>query len=367
MHSEEFYAVALSRVPTVGAKIYRQLLTHFGSAEVACRASAVELMAVPGIGHRTAAYFATGTHLREAESILSHAGTHAVEILYAGSDRYPPALRGFEQAPPVLYHRGETDLSNPRAIAVVGTRRMSEQGGRQVERLLDPLTPYQPLIVSGLAYGVDVAAHRCALRIGLPTLAVLGSGLDQVYPQSHQGVAHRMAGQGGGLLTEYPPWQSPEREHFPARNRIVAMLAQLILVVESDLSGGSIITANMGHDLGRKIGACPGRGGDPRTAGCNALIKAGKAHLVDNAADIISLLGWRDPPAHERQMQLFETLSVEERAVVGKLDGDAGATIDDLNRQLQLPPGQLAGLLLGLEMREVIMALPGYRYRLRAG
>ncbi|THH39327.1 DNA-processing protein DprA [Neolewinella litorea] len=367
MSSEAFYAVALSRVPSVGSKVYRCLVSHFGSAEGACQASPRELKRISGIGERTAAHFAAGDHLREAERIIAHARAHSIEILQVGNEHYPPALTPFDYAPPVLYHRGTTDFANPRAIAVVGTRRMSEQGARQVERLLDPLQSYQPLIVSGLAYGVDVAAHRRALEVGLPTLAVMGSGFDQLYPRAHYRVARQMEERGGGVLTEYPPWQSPEREHFPARNRIVAMLSRLILVVESDTTGGSIITANMGHDIGRKIAACPGRGGDPRTAGCNALIKMGKAHLVDSATDIIELLGWQREASAPEQMRLFDSLSPEEQAVVGKLGGEAGASIDELNRNLQLPPARLAGILLGLEMREVITALPGYRYRLRAG
>lgn len=367
MSSEAFYAVALSRVPGIGSKLYRQLLTHFGSARAACRADPAEWRAVPGVGERTVAHLSGEPHLREAETILRHARNQGITIFHAGSDAYPPALTGFESAPPVLYHRGSTDFQHPHVIAVVGTRRMSEQGARQIERLLDPLTPHRPLIVSGLAYGVDIAAHRRALHLGLPTLAVMGSGFDHLYPRAHARMARRMEEQGGGVLTEYPPWQPPEREHFPARNRIVAMLSRLILVIESDRTGGSIITANMGHALGRKIAACPGRGGDPRTAGCNDLIKSGKAHLVDSAADIVGLLGWQQPAAGRGQMKLFESLSEEEQAIVGQLTDRPAVSIDELNRALRVPPARLAGMLLDLEMREVIAALPGYRYRLRCG
>ncbi|WP_116127627.1 DNA-processing protein DprA [Lewinella sp. IMCC34183] len=367
MSSEEYFAVALSRVPSIGAGLYRTLLAHFGSARDTLAASVRELRAVRGIATQTAAHFAGDRHLREAEDILRHAERHAVRILHADGEDYPPALREFASAPAVLYHRGTTKFGNPRPLAVVGTRRMSEQGTRQIERLLDPLVPYAPLVVSGLAYGVDVAAHRRALNLGLPTLGVLGSGLDHIYPHAHQAIARRMAERGGGVLTEYPYWQKPEREHFPARNRIVAMLSQLVVVVESGESGGSIITANMAHAYGRKVGACPGRGGDVRTAGCNALIKAGKAYLVEGAEDLVNLLNWAPDGSGDRQLQLFEGLTAEEKRVVDHLREGGQLSLDQLIRQVAVPPAHLSGLLLGLEMRDVVAALPGHRYRLASG
>lgn len=357
--------MALSRVPAVGAKIFRSLLHHFGTAEAVFQAPARELHGVPGIAARIIKNLQDDRPLREAERILRHADRSSVEILRAGSGNYPPSLSPYDQAPPVLYHLGETDFANSRCLAIVGTRRMTERGARQIERLLDPLSGYRPLIISGLAYGVDIAAHRRAIRLGLPTLGVLGSGLDRLYPAAHASVVRRMAGQGGGVLTEYPFWQQPEREHFPARNRIVAMLSRMILVVESGETGGSIITARMGHDLGRTVGACPGRPEDMATLGCNALIKTGHAHLVDSADDIVRLLNW-ETPRSAPQLRLFQDLSPGETQVVERLSTDVSLSIDELARDLQTPPSTLAGTLLGLEIREVVAALPGQRYRLKA-
>jgi len=364
MSSEEYAAVALSRVPAIGAKLYRALIAHFGSAREVLRAKRVDLEEVPGIAARTAAHFDTDRYRREAQKILDFCSRKPVAILYIGSPSYPAALAGFGTAPPVLYHYGQTQLGNPHRVAVVGTRTMSSLGALQVERLVDPLLEYGTLIVSGLAYGVDIAAHRRALRVGLPTLAVLGSGFEHIYPYGNRKTAWKMAEQGGGLLTEYPPWQKPEREHFPARNRIVAMLAQMTVVVESGVSGGSIITANMAHDYRRKVGACPGRGGDTATAGCNALIKCGKAHLIEDAADIVRLLGWKSQAGRAVQAALFNELPPRQRRIVQELQDNGHRSIDELYRELGEPPASLAGDLLALEMSGAITALPGHRYRL---
>ena len=363
MSSEDYAAVALSRVPAIGPKLYRLLTTHFGSPSAALQVSTKELTAVAGIGVQTAAQLQGEQHLRDADEILDYGHRHGV-VLHVDSEMYPPALRRYDTAPAVLYYLGTADLANRRSIAIVGTRKPEAAGRRQVERLVDPLVAFAPLIISGLAYGIDVTAHRRALLAGLPTVAVMGSGFKHIYPFYNRGIARQMVEQGGGLLTEYPPWQKPAREHFPARNRIVAMLAQLTLVIESGVSGGSIITANMGRQYGKQVGACPGRPGEVATAGCNQLIKSGRAHLIETAEDITSLLEWQSLPFERAQMQLFDTLSEAEKPLVELLRSGDSLSIDQLNRRLGEPPASLAGTLLSLEMRGAIQSLPGHRYRL---
>lgn len=317
-----------------------------------------------GIAERTASLFSENDrYLREAESILAHAERHGIDIFCCLDPRFPGRLAAQAGAPPILYHYGTTDFTNPRTVGIVGTREMSANGGRQVDRMLDPLVDFSPLVVSGLAYGVDIYAHRRALQIGLPTLAVMGSGFNNVYPAAHARTARRFADAGGGMLTAYPFWMKPDKDHFPARNRIVAMLADLTVVIESAARGGSMITARMAHDLGRKVGACPGRGGDPLTEGCNHLIKSGKAHLLETGADVISLLGWKGPAAG-RQIRLFDDLNSEEKALVGHLRDRKDVAINELHVKLGQPPARLANTLLMLEMKGVIVALPGHRYRL---
>ncbi|NJC26686.1 DNA-processing protein DprA [Neolewinella antarctica] len=363
MHSDTLPRVALSRVPGIGAKLFRTLLQHFGSAEEALRARPQELCRVEGIAEKTAKAFARERHHREAESILHHADKSDVTILCCADDDYPYRLAKHLTAAPVLYHFGNTDLQSSRSVAIVGTREMSSRGSRQVDMLLDPLAEYSPLVVSGLAYGVDIYAHRRCLQTGIPTLAVMGSGFGHVYPAAHARTAMQMADNGGGVLTEYPYWLKPEREHFPARNRIVAMQSDLTVVVESATRGGSMITANMAHEYGKKVGACPGRGGDPLSAGCNKLIKTGKAHLIERGQDIIDLLKWKGLTAgHQRR--LFDDLDAGEQAVVHQLRDRQGVDIDELHLSLGEPPAKLASTLLMLEMKGVIVSLPGRRYRL---
>lgn len=365
MHPDTFARVALSRVPNIGPKLFRSLIEYFGDASEVFRARTQELCLVDGIAERTAAGFAAGQqgHQREAETILEHAERYGLRIFCCLDDDFPTRLQTFTGVAPILYYYGEADLNNPRTTGIVGTREMSSNGARQIDRILDPLADFSPLIISGLAYGVDIYAHRRALQAGLPTLAVMGSGFDRIYPQAHSKTALQIADHGGGVLTAYPHWVKPEKDHFPARNRIVAMLSDLTIVVESAARGGSMITARMAHELGRKVGACPGRGGDPLTEGCNQLIKSGRAHLIESAQDVVDLLGWKGH-APGRQQRLFDDLEPAEQAIVACLRDREGVDIDELHFSLQQPPAKLAGLLLMLEMKGVIAAMPGHRYRL---
>jgi DNA processing protein len=367
MSSDVHAAVALSRVPNIGSKLYRSLLGHFGDPATALRADVRELQRVAGIAAGTARHFAGDLHWREADRILEFCERNGVTARWVGEQGYPTSLADRREAPAVLYQKGEIDLDRARRVAIIGTRRMSALGARQVEDILSQLQVYDPLIISGLAYGVDIAAHRRAVSLGMPTLAVLGSGLGKIYPAAHRHDVQRMCALGGGVLTEYPPWVGPEREHFPARNRIVALLSELVLIVESDVRGGSIITANMAHGYGRKIGACPGRIGDPLTAGCNALIREGRARLVETGQDIADLLGWQRGAGQGAQMGLFEDLGSTERVLVDLLREVPSLAIDELHRNGGMASSDLSATLLGLEIRGIIAAMPGQRYRLMGG
>lgn len=364
MHPNTFARVALSRIPQIGPKLFQNLVAYFGGADEVFRARPQELCQVEGIGGKVAAEFEKAeTAKRAAERILHHAERNDIRILCCLDDDFPDALSRQAATPPILFYYGEADLNAPRKIAVVGTREMSSAGARQVDRLLDPLVDYSPLVVSGLAYGVDIYAHRRCLQVGLPTLAVMGSGFDRIYPAAHSKTALRMAENGGGVLTAYPFWMQPNKDHFPARNRLVAALADFTVVVESASRGGSMITARMAHDMGKKVGACPGRGGDPLTAGCNELVKSGRAHLIESGQDVVDLLGWKGyAPGH--QTRLFENLNADEQDLVSHLRDKESVEIDELRLLLKHPPAKMANTLLMLEMKGVIAALPGHRYRL---
>lgn len=364
MHPDNLSRLALSRVPSIGPKLFRALIDHFGEADEVMRARPQELCLVDGVASQTAARFtAADRYRREAENILEHAERFGIDVLCCLDGAYPGRLAEFAGSPPILYHFGTTDLHNPRTIGVVGTRNMSPNGSRQVDRLLDPLVDYSPLVVSGLAYGVDIYAHRRCLQVGLPTLAVMGGGFNNIYPAAHARTARRLAEAGGGILTAYPYWMKPNKDHFPARNRIVAKLSDLTVVVESAARGGSMITARMAYEHGRKVGACPGRGGDTNSEGCNALIKTGKAHLIETAADAVDLLGWKGV-APGRQRRLFDDLTDKEKAVVTYLRDRASVNIDELHLGTGHPPGELSATLLMLELKGTINALPGHYFRL---
>lgn len=364
MSSEALARLALSRVIGIGAKLFRALIEELGTAKAVFAATDLELARVRGIGADSIAALRKSDPHREAEAIVLFAEANEVDILCLGEANYPEALSRFSEAPPILYHRGNTDFTNPRSVAIVGTRTMSARGEQQIERLLNPLRSTGALIVSGLAYGADIAAHRRALELGLPTLGVIGSGLQYLYPNLHRRIARQMVGAGGGILTEYPHWIKPEREHFPCRNKIVAMLSDLTVVVESKRKGGSMITADFASRYGKLVGACPGRGLDERSTGCNYLIKKGRAHMVENGQDIIDLLEWNHGPEPARQGQLFLKLPPKEHRLVEQLQAYEATSLDQLGQVLSEPTARLAKTMLKLEMKGMVTALPGNRYRL---
>lgn len=363
MHQDTLHRVALSRVPKVGPILSRLLFNHFGSAEAVFSARPRELQDLPGIGKALIDGLALDAPVREAEYIVRFAEEHGIRIFHFSDPDFPTRFHQQSQSPALFYYRGTQILNLRRTIAIVGTRKPTDRGIRHTEVLLSGLATYQPLIISGLAYGIDICAHREALKHGLPTLGVLGSGLDQIYPGSHWSVARKMM-DNGGLLTAYPHFITPEREHFPARNRLVAHLADAVVVMESEARGGSIITANMGLEAGKVVGAFPGRFDDLKSAGCNLLVKQGGAHLIESAEDLARILGWHSSEPGGQQGTLFEELNETERQIITALDSADDLAIDELGRKLEWPSGQLAGQLLSMECKGLIKVLPGHRYRL---
>ncbi|MEM7572817.1 MAG: DNA-processing protein DprA [Bacteroidota bacterium] len=363
LQSESLYPIALSRVPQVGPLLGRHLIAHCGTAEEVFHTPARQLRKIPGIADRTIEYLQAPQPLLEAEAILEYAQRKGIQIYYFADSSYPRNLQVYQQAPLILYAQGEVNLSPDRSLAVVGTRKVSREGIRQTERLLEPMVDFQPLIISGLAYGVDIQAHRSAIKLGLPTVAVLGSGHAKIYPSEHQRTAEQML-ENGGVLSTYPYWQKPEREHFPARNRVVAMLTDCTVVVESGTKGGSVITARMTAELNKPVGACPGRGGHPHTAGCNQLIKSGLASMICSGEDVAELLNWRPQTQLAKQAQLFAELSPDESQIVAQFKERAELAVDELKRELDFSPAQLAGKLLAMECKGLLDVLPGQRYRL---
>ncbi|MEM6397238.1 MAG: DNA-processing protein DprA [Bacteroidota bacterium] len=361
--SELYYQLALSRVENVGPKTGRYLIKELGLAEEVFHLPLKQLKKLKGVSEKTIRSIKSEKPIREAESILNYAEQTSLRILAFSDDHYPDRLKGFDIAPLILFVKGHIDLQRQRTVAVIGTRQASAEGIRQTKALVEGLQDYEAVIVSGLAYGIDIEAHKQSLKMGVPTVGVLGSGHEHIYPSIHEKIARQMV-ENGGLVSTYPFWQKPEREHFPARNRIVAMLSDCAVVVESGERGGSIITANMASELGKPVGACPGRGGHVHTAGCNAMIKAGQAEMIRSVADIAELLRWVPAEQTARQAKLFADLSPEEDQIVTQLKICEELAVDELRRKLNWSSAALAAQLLTMECKGLLEAKPGPAYSL---
>ena len=363
--SELLHRVALTKIPKVGAIITKNLISYCGSAEAVFKAPRRELMSVPNVGAAIADNILKHDVLTWAEKELAFMEKHNIQPLFYTDTNFPQRLKSQHDCPALLYYKGTADLNHGRIISIVGTRKPTSYGSRMTEEITEGLAEYNTLIVSGLAFGVDVAAHRKSVEMNVPTVGIMGSGLQRMYPTEHRDIARRMC-ENGGLLTEYPSDQEPDREHFPMRNRIIAGMCDLLVVIETGKSGGSMITAHMAVGYEREVAAVPGRAGEKSSQGCNYLIKSLKASLVESAKDIAYLLGWDELDKTKIvQKQLFTELSENEQVIIKILQqSEGGALIDTLSYQVQMNHSAIASLLLTLEFKGLIRSLPGKRYAL---
>jgi len=293
-----------------------------------------------------------------------------VQLLFYTSKQFPSRLKQLPDAPVLLYYQGTADLNHPKIVAVVGTRQATDYGREQTERLVQGIASHRPLIVSGLAYGIDIAAHRAALQEGLETVGVMATGLDVIYPHAHRKTAEKMLTQ-GGLLTEFPFGTLPDKYNFPARNRIIAGLADGTIVVEAAKKGGALITADLAQGYDRDVLAIPGPLGSAASEGCHELIKANKAALYSEPRDLEELLNW-DAALHLngkfKVPSTYDPLdfTTEEFVLLTVLQAAPAREehLDALAWKAQLPVHQVASFLLSLEFRNIVTALPGKKFRL---
>ena len=369
MTDQRLYQIGLTKVEGVGDILARQLLEAFGDAESIFRMSRTALTKVPGIGTTLIAHLQDPNVLRKAEQELRFIDDNRISLYYIADPNYPARLRECADAPILFYFKGEADLNAAHVLSIVGTRHATPYGMEQTDRLLADLAARYPdlLVVSGLAYGIDICAHRAALRHGLPTVAVLAHGLDRIYPAIHRQTAVEMLKR-GGLLTDFPTGTNPDRPNFVRRNRIVAGLAEATLVVESAEKGGSLITADLACSYGREVFAFPGRTSDHYSAGCNTLIRQNKAALITDAASLVEALRWDIREASQPLPQQTQLLFPEEEEGNGRilrwLSQQGKAHINEIALAMDLPVSQLAPLLFELEMNGQIKSLPGGMYRL---
>ncbi|OGX85132.1 DNA protecting protein DprA [Hymenobacter lapidarius] len=368
-----FHELALTLIPGIGPQLTRQLMSYGGSAKNVLMMPPGKLRRIPGVGAATVTIL-TGkdreTAFRKAEADLKKAEKDGVEIIFYTSKRFPNRLKQIPDAPAILYYQGTADLNAPKTVALVGTRKATDYGREQTERIVQGLLPHRPLVVSGLAYGIDIMAHRAALQEGLETVGVMATGLDRIYPHAHQKTADKMREQ-GGLLTEFPFGTPPDRYNFPARNRIIAGLSDGTVVVEAAIKGGALITAELALSYDRDVLAVPGNLGSEASAGCNALIKANKAAIYTEPLDLEQLLNW-DAALHQSG-KFKPTISyspddftADEFGLIAVLAAAPGRELqmDELAWKAQLPIYAVASLLLALEFRGVVRALPGKKFLL---
>lgn len=357
--------IALTKIKGVGPKTARTLLAYCGSVAAIFDASKKQLLSIPNIRSTTVESILSKNYLHDAEQELAFMEQHKINTFWIEDDNYPRRLKQCEDAPLLLYYRGKTDLNPRRCVSIVGTRNATAYGKRICEDLLANLQEYDVQIVSGLAYGIDVQAHRLAVKHGISTIGVLGHGLDRIYPAAHREIASRML-ESGGLLTEYPSGTNPDRNNFPARNRIIAGLADVTIVVEAASKGGALITAEIANSYHRDVCAFPGGIDQEYSAGCNYLIKTHRAHLIRNTDDLIYLMGWDQPKPKPQVTQLPllpNSFSKDEQSVYNFLQEREQAAIDEIALYLDWPTSKLAMVLLEMEINGVVLSLPGKVYK----
>lgn len=358
------HQIALTKVPLIGAVTAKILVSYCGSAEAVFRSGKKELLKIPGVGEAIIRQILNAQPEVLAEQELHFLEQHRIVPLFYTDERYPARLLQCNDCPALLYFKGSDTslLSAPRIVSVVGTRQPTEYGRAICEEIIEGLSEYNVVIVSGLAYGIDVTAHRKSSAHGIANIGVLGHGLSSIYPSEHRNVALKML-EKGGLLTEFTSDTKVDRENFPMRNRIIAGICDALLVVESGSAGGSMITAELAHQYGRDLFSVPGRVRDPKSAGCNLLVKSDRARLVESALDLTSAMMWEKAGKTKViQPRLFHNLPPSEKLVMDLVVQHPEIPIDRLALASKLSPGELAAHILSLEFQGLVRTLPGKRY-----
>ncbi|MDR2806451.1 MAG: DNA-processing protein DprA [Dysgonamonadaceae bacterium] len=362
------YRIGATLIKGVGAVTARQIIETLGDVSFLFKEKAQRLERIPGISRRIIAEIHQPDVLRRAEQEVAFIRKNQIAALFIQDEAYPHRLKECVDAPILLYLKGKADLNTQKIISVVGTRNASPYGKAMTEDLLQGIAATYPgaVIVSGLAYGIDICAHKAALKYQLPTIGVLAHGLDRIYPSAHRNTAVEMLEQ-GGLLTDFMSGTNPDRQNFVKRNRIVAGISDCTLVVESAAKGGALITASIADSYNRDIFAVPGKATDLCSEGCNSLIKYKKAALVTCAEDIFREMCWNESQEKRRpavQRILFPDLTPEEQSITELLATKNTVQLNAFCIELNMPVSQLAPLLFELEMKGIIRCLPGGMYRL---
>lgn len=352
-------------VPNIGSVQAKLLVDHFGSAEKVFKAKKNNLAAIEGIGEVRAAGIKSFDDFSAAEEEIEFTGKHHISTLFLTDPGYPQRLLHCFDPPTLLYYRGNADLNASRVVSIIGTRNNTEYGRSVTESIIEGLKQENALVVSGLAFGVDALAHKAAVNAGLPTVGVLAHGLDTIYPPQHRALAKEIL-LNGGLLTEFPRNTKPDKHNFPKRNRIVAGMADATIVIETQVKGGSMITAELAYNYNRDVFAVPGKLTDSKSSGCLKLVRQQKAILFTGMDDLMQSMGWSEPQRVKKTQtrELFIDLSEEEKVIVELLRAKESLHIDEIYLRSSLSSSSVAEAMLNLELQNVISSLPGKIYKL---
>lgn len=364
---EKRYFVALALAPKVGPVLFKAILAYAGSAEAFFTLTPGKAAKIPRIGQKLLSLRnEQASLLRHADRLLEDQAKKGYRLLTSLDTHFPIRLKAISDGPSLLFTQGMGDLNTPHTVGIVGTRSATTYGKAITKKILEDLLPYRPAIVSGLAYGIDIEAHRVALQLGLPTFAVLGGPLSSIYPAAHAGVAEQIKQSLGVLLSEYEQGSSLQPGNFPARNRIIAALSDALIVVEAAKKGGALITAELASGYQKEVFAVPGNLQSTFSEGCNQLIKRMKASIYTGPEDLALALHWHKPGEMQKSSPALDFSEREEaeKAILIHLQVQGSSEIDQLAYATALPLGTLASKLLALEFEGIVKSLPGKKFKL---
>lgn len=363
MTQEQLHQLALVFCKGIGAVTARTLISYCGSATAIFNQKKSQLLKIPGIGQITIDKLNGDESLKAAEDELALMQKNQIHFCFYLDPIYPERLKMYPNAPIGLFYKGSIEKCSKKTVAIIGTRSPSEYGIQMTEKITDGLQAYDVNIISGMAYGIDTTAHKKSLEKGLTNYAVLGNGLQKVYPSTNYLLAEKVIAN-GALISEFPFYTQPERVNFPKRNRIIAGMSDAVVVVESKAKGGSMITANYANDYFKDVFAVPGRINDVRSKGCIRLIKEHKAALLESAKDIGYIMNWEKENDDTKQMVLPLDLKDDELMIYERIKEQQQSQIDELHYHLNIPLSKISSLLLSLEFKGLIKSLPGKKYML---
>lgn len=365
---EKICTLALIHTPGIGAVTVRQLISYCGSAKGVFKSDFKKLIKVPGVGEKVVRILLQKSGLELGEQEFRDCETDGNVLHFYTDASYPSRLKSLYDAPIVLYSKGIFNFNHIKTVGIVGTRKISDYGKSVTETIVKDLVPFNAMVVSGLAYGVDITAHRACLKNGLTTLGIMASGLSNIYPAVHSKTAKDMQ-ENGGIVTENALSTKPDFMRFPARNRIIAGLSDVTIVVESAKRGGSLITVEFAQNYHRDVFAVPGNLNQPFSEGCNQLIRDNKAALFTSIEDMATALNWNMNPLDSQNEHAlfndnFDGFTHDEGQILALLKRNGTIQLDDLSWQSKMHLNKLANLLLNLEFQGMVKSMPGKKYGL---